>query len=564
MLNREAEAHFALNPSINIRRSIFNQSYSHKTTFDAGQLIPICQPIEVLPGDTIKCGVGAAVRMTTPIFPVMDDAFLDVFWFYVPNRLVWEHWQEFCGENKTSYWDQQTTYTVPQTTAPSSTGWTVGTIADHFGLPVGVPGISVNSMPFRGYCLVWNEFFRSENVSQPANITLGDTTTTGTNSGSYVLNAQCGAEPLPVAKIPDYFTMALPQPQKGPAVTIPGAIVSQMAPVVPGTTAHLTAYPDNDLTWIAQGNFIQNYGYLGYHRKGSSGNDKKIADATYEGEYGSGTGLSENSRVVPSNLYADISGGGTAITINDLREALAIQRMLETDARGGTRYTEILKAHFGVTSPDARLQRPEYLGGGRVRINMDQVLQTSSTDATSPQGNTAAYSLTNMADGSMWTHSFVEHGFVFGLAAVRTYHTYQQGISRFWSRKDKYDYYWCELANIGEQPILRKEVYATGVQAADDAVFGYQEAYADYRYTVSQITGKLRSGVTGSLDSWHYGDYYTSTPYLSHDWLIEDKANVQRTLAVQTEPQFIGDFAFRMRLSRPMPLYSVPGLVGHF
>lgn len=550
------DSRFAVNPTLNISRSIFNQRFTHKTTFDTGELIPLCRPLEVLPGDTFDVSCGAAIRMTTPIFPVMDDAFFDVYFFFVPSRLLWDHWEEFNGANKSTYWQQPTTYQIPQITSPSG-GWLEGTIADHFGLPTKVSNISVSHLPFRAYALIYNEWFRSENVTQPVEVSLGDASVVGSNDGDYVINAQLGAKPLKVSKFFDYFTAALPAPQKGDPISIPGSVIDIMAPVVPGAADHLSSFPSDNMRWVLSGNADNANVGLGVHVPPTSptNGDRTVLTTN--------SVSADNVNAVPSNLYANVSGGQSVVTINDLRQALAVQRLLENDARGGTRYTEILRSHFGVVSPDARLQRPEYLGGERIRINMDQVLQTSSTDSTSPQGNTAAYSLTNFGSRSMWVHSFVEHGYVFALGCVRTYHTYQQGIDRLWSRKDRYDFYWPELANIGEQPIYNKEIFAQGNQQ-DNEVFGYQEAYADYRYLPNQLSGLFRSNASGTLDSWHYADNYSELPILSKSWLDETSVNVARTLAVQDEPQFIGDFGFSIRATRPLPLTSIPGLTGHF
>lgn len=558
-MNPNAESHFSSNPTISIGRSKFNVPYTRKMTFNASDLVPLSEPFEVLPGDTFSVDMGAAVRMTTPVFPVMDDSFLDVFYFFVPTRLLWSHWEEFNGANKSTYWDDPTVYTIPQIVAPEG-GWTVGTIADYFGLPIGVSGISVSSLPFRGYALIWNEWFRSENVSQPCNVNTDDSTVTGSNEGDYVINGQLGAKPLKVTKFYDYFTSCLPKPQKGDPVNIPGTVISGVFPVVPGTTNHLTSVL-NPLRWVGD---IKT-GPDSYINASTTGTTSNISHNSI--------GKDESGNIVPANLEAVISSAeGSAVSINELRQAFAVQRLLEADARGGTRYTEVLRSHFGVTSPDGRLQRPEFLGSHRVHINVDQVLQTSATSETSPQGNTAAYSLTNVGSRGTFTQSFTEHGYIFVLGCIRTNHTYQQGISRMWSRKTRYEFYWPELANIGEQPVYNREIYAQGSSVInsetgkpfDDEVFGYQEAYADYRYKPSQICGVFRSTAPQSLDSWHYGDYYNSLPTLSHDWLSETDVNVYRTLAVQNEPQFLADFYFNWTVVRPMPLYSIPGLNGHF
>lgn len=549
-MNRNTESHFAVNPiNLDIQRSRFNRPSGHKTTFDTGKLIPVYLD-EVLPGDTFQMDMASVVRMTTPIYPVMDNANMDVYFFFVPNRLVWEHWKEFNGENNTTHWEQPTEYEIPQITAPTG-GWEKGTIMDYMGIPTKIAGLSVSALPVRAYCKIWNEWFRDQNLKDPAMVSMDETTTTGANTGDYVTNAEKGAQPLQVAKYHDYFTSALPEPQKGPDITIGGtgwapvgALADKTNTTSTGSIKYTsTSFPADDTR------------AYNLYTKGQTG-ETYTSNNQYQGI----TGLTE---VMPTNLYADL-GTGTATSINALRQAFAIQRLYEKDARGGTRYTEIIRAHFGVTSPDARQQRPEYLGGTRIPINMDQVVQTSNSgEGITPQGNTAAYSLTSFNE-SMFTHSFTEHGYILGLVCIRTEHTYQQGIERMWSRKKRLDFYWPTLANIGEQAILNKEIYAQG-NATDEEAFGYQEAWADYRYKPSRVSAAMRSNYQGTLDAWHYADYYTAQPVLSSSWIDETVANVDRTLSVQSsvEDQFIGDFYFDCKVTRPMPLYSIPGLIDH-
>lgn len=545
-MNRNTESHFSVNPiNLDIQRSKFVRPSTHKTTFNAGNLIPIYVD-EVLPGDTFKMNMSSVIRMSTPIYPVMDNANLDVYFFFVPNRLMWDHWKEFFGENNSTHWEQPVEYEVPQITAPTG-GWAKGTIADYMGIPTKVENISVQALPFRAYCKIWNDWFRDQNLKDPAMISMDETTTAGANTGDYVTNAEKGALPLKVAKYHDYFTAALPEPQKGPEVTITG--INGLAPVNTGSN-NTTA---SGITTRWSTNLSNNNGYqIGIEPNGNSSLNSKSGTWTQ--------GVLE-----PVNLWADLSkAGGTATSINALRQAFAIQRLYEKNARGGTRYIEIIKAHFGVQSPDARQQRSEYLGGTRVPINMDQVIQTSNSgDGITPQGNTAAYSLTAFNE-SMFTKSFTEHGYIIGLCAIRTEHTYQQGIERFWSRKKMLDYYFPTLANLGEQAILNKEIYAQGT-AADNEAFGYQEAWAEYRYKPSRVSGAMRSNYQTTLDAWHYADKYTQQPILSSEWIDETSANIDRTLAVQSakEDQFIADFYFACEATRPMPLYSIPGLIDH-
>lgn len=549
-MNRNAESHFAINPTnIDIQRSTFNRSTQHKTTFNAGQLIPIYVD-EVLPGDTFKIETSSVIRMSTPIHPTMDNANLDIYYFFVPARIVWEHWKELNGENNTTAWEQTTEYEVPQITAPTG-GWEKGTIMDYMGIPTKVQNISVNHLPIRAYVKIWNDWFRDQNVQDPAFLTNEDATTDGSNGNVYQSDAQKGGMPLPVNKYHDYFTSALPAPQKGPAVLLPlgnEAPVHSVIDNVPTTTniGQMSEMKIRETITKDEptGNYLlaQSYGRLAPSNTGAT--------------------IPSGARYEPANLWADLTQA-TAATVNELRQAFQIQKLYEKDARGGTRYIEVIKSHFGVTSPDARQQRPEYLGGNRIPININQVLQTSSTDTTSPQGNTAAFSLTGNTNDS-FTKSFTEHGYIIGLACVRTEHTYQQGIERMWNRKRRFDFYWPALANIGEQAILNQEIYAQGT-TADTEAFGYQEAWAEYRYKPSRVSGAFRSNYDQSLDVWHYADYYTSLPILSDTWMRETKANIDRTLAVssEVEDQFIADFYFKIINTRPMPIYSIPGLIDH-
>ena len=564
-MNRNSESHFAQVPHAEIQRSRFTRANNHKTTFNEGQLIPIYLD-EVLPGDTHQINMSALVRMATPIYPIMDNLWMDIYFFFVPNRLVWEHWREFNGQNNTTHWEQPVDYTIPQIKAPNI-GWTKGTLADYFGLPTYTKNISVSALPFRAYCLIFNEWFRDQNLQDPTMVNLDDATVTGSNSGDYVTNAQLGALPLKAAKMHDYFTSALPAPQKGPDVGIP--IDLPAIPVLPTEVPTFTTKtPADGLAF-----YTPNSGLTTDSRQmvlTPTNENKKIAYAGQGNATVSG-GLN-NEKIYPYNLWAlpnEVSESqAVSFTINQMRQAFALQRLYERDARGGTRYTEILKAHFGVTSPDARQQRPEYLGGYHMPININQVIQQSATDTTSPQGNTAAYSVSTMSR-NLVTKSFTEHGFVMGLAVVRQDHTYQQGIRRFWSRKDRTDFYWPALANLGEQAILNKEIFAQGTKE-DDEVFGYQEAWADYRYAPSYVTGAFRSNLSedergGSLDAWHLADYYSELPSLSDTWIEEGDESMNRVLAVSSEieNQFLADMYFVNKTTRPMPLYSVPGLIDH-
>lgn len=545
-MNRNSEYNFAQNPQVGVSRSRFQRNNDNKTTFNTGDLIPIYLD-EVLPGDTHQVDVACVMRMATPIFPVMDNAYCDFYFFFVPNRLLWEHWKEFMGENKETAWTPKTEYSVPQVTAPTG-GWAEGTLADYLGLPTKVEGISVSALPGRAYGLIYNEWFRNQNVTQPTLVEVTDATTTGKNDGSATNDSAITlAKPLKAAKVFDYYTGALPEPQKGEPITIP----------LTGD-AKIKMYDDKGLTEP----FKKSINF--------DGNTKEYTSAMYNSGYVGGdyknsvtvvTGKDEDSSEgAIAYLGADLSSV-TAATINQLRQAFQIQKLLEKDARGGTRYREVLREHFGVISPDSRMQIPEYLGGYRLPINVSQVIQTSSSDDTSPLGNTAALSVTTM-NKPMFTKSFTEHGFIMGLAVVRTDQTYQQGIERMWSRKGRYDYYWPVLANIGEQAILNKEIYAQG-NTKDEEAFGYQEAWADYRYKPSKVTGLFRSNAAQSLDAWHYAQDYDALPTLSTAWMEQTDAEMKRTLAVQSQPDFIADFYFMNKTTRCMPVYSIPGLIDH-
>uniref|UniRef100_A0AAU8B6L7 Major capsid protein n=1 Tax=Dulem virus 123 TaxID=3145600 RepID=A0AAU8B6L7_9VIRU len=550
-MNRNVESHFAMNPTnIDISRSRFDRSSSIKLSFNVGDVIPFYVD-EVLPGDTFNVDTSKVVRMPTLITPMMDNLYLDTYFFFVPNRLVWSHWKEFNGENTQSAWIPTTEYEVPQITSPATTGWTVGTIADYMGIPTGVPNLSVNALPLRAYALIMNEWFRDQNLTDPLNIPVDDTTVAGVNTGNYVSDVAKGGLPFKASKYHDYFTSCLPAPQKGPDVSIPVAEIGNF-PVVP-----LATHVSSDLLgqkYTAKnfdGNELTSNVWLNFNTGG--------VQTSYVP-----SGQTDRSLFpVIDNLWAVASGNAAAATINQLRMAFQIQKLYEKDARGGTRYIEILKAHFGVTSPDARLQRPEYLGGNRIPININQIVQQSQTTEQSPQGTPVGLSVTSDTH-SDFTKSFVEHGFVIGLIVARYDHTYQQGLERFWSRKDRFDYYWPVFANIGEQAVLNKEIYAQG-NSTDDEVFGYQEAWADYRYKPNRVAGEMRSQYAQSLDVWHLADDYSQLPKLSDSWIREDKANVDRVIAVTSavSHQLFADVYVQNRTTRPMPMYSIPGLIDH-
>lgn len=561
-MNRNSEQHYNQVPHAEIRRSRFKRDFSSLTTINEGDLVPIYVD-EVLPGDTFKIDVNALVRMATPLYPVMDNCNMDIFFFFVPCRLLWDHFVNMMGQNDKSFWAENTEYTTPKVKNNDGKGWPVGSIADYMGIPTEVGGLEINRMPFTAYAKIWNEWFRDENLQQPVEVDTADVETffNQEEMNSPLGSAKRGGKLLKVCKHKDYFTSSLPQPQKGQAVPLP----------LTGNAA-LRAYTTPELTEIKTGtgffnseynNGVVNHSSISFTKDGAKFNLNKSNNgntAPVSGDQYLETMSQNDANFLNAWVGTDLSAV-TATTINELRNAIAVQHILERDARTGTRYKEILKGAWGVTSPDARLDRSEYIGGYRMPININQVIQTSSTNTTSPQGNTAAYSMTTMSK-HMCTYSATEHGYVLGLCCVRVDHSYQQGLSRMWTRSTRFSYYDPMLANLGEQPVLNQEIYAQG-NSQDEEVFGYQEAWADYRYRTNMVTSEMRSTYAQSLDAWHYADHYTSLPTLSSDWIKEGSENIARTLAVEDTKhsyQFICNFYFDQTWTRPMPIYSVPGL----
>lgn len=564
-MNRNTESHFSLSPHVDISRSRFDRSASLKTSFNAGDVVPFFLE-EVLPGDTFSVDTSKVVRMQTLLTPMMDNVYLDTYYFFVPNRLVWDHWKEFCGENTESAWIPQTEYTMPQITSPADQGWSVGTLADYFGIPTGVAGLSVSALPFRAYALIMNEWFRDQNLQDPLVVPTDDSTVAGVNTGTFVTDVAKGGKPFIAAKYHDYFTSALPAPQKGPDVTIPVASGGNINIVGNGKALAITdGTALGSWAGLRDSRYSVNYSVNLGLDVGSVSVDNGVF-ATVDAGKAVGVPTLEQLAGHPENsgLIGVQSAIAQAATINQLRLAFQIQKFYEQQARGGSRYTEVVRSFFGVTSPDARLQRPEYLGGNRVPINVNQIVQQSGTESSgTPQGTVVGQSLTTDKH-SDFTKSFTEHGLIIGVMVARYDHTYQQGLNRLWSRKDKFDFYWPVFANIGEQAIKNKEIFAQG-NDKDNEVFGYQEAWAEYRYKPNMVTGEMRSAYAQSLDVWHLADDYSTLPSLSDSWIREDKANIDRVLAVTSavSNQFFADIYVKNYCTRPMPMYSVPGLIDH-
>lgn len=527
-VNRSTQHLFSQIPSTQIPRSVFDRSHGYKTTFNSGYLVPFYVD-EVLPGDSFKLTATLFARLATPIVPFMDNLYLETFFFFVPNRLVWDNWQKFNGEQKNP--SDSTDFLIPTV---SGTNVQNQTLWDYFGLPTNVnKALKVNALPFRAYNLIFNEWFRDENLQESLKVPTGDGPD---NISDYQLVRR--------GKRHDYFTSCLPWPQKGPGVEIS----------IGGSASISASVSGNGRPTFVAGAATPSLTNQFYVDLSSS--DVKLDRFSEKTQ----NVLSWSDPALSVTGTADLSSA-TPISINDLRQAFQIQKLYERDARGGTRYTEILRSHFGVISPDARLQRPEYLGGSSARIAINPVQQTSATTDTTPQGNLAAYGVVSDSFHG-FSKSFVEHGYVFGFVNVRADLTYQQGLNRMWSRQGRFDFYWPVLAHLGEQAVLNKEIYAQGT-ADDDKVFGYQERYAEYRYYPGQITGKFRSTDPQPLDSWHLAQKFSSLPTLSAQF-IQDDPPVNRVVAVTSEPQFLFDSYIRLKCARPMPVYSVPGLVDHF
>lgn len=555
---RVNQSHFAMIPQANIRRSVFNRSHVYKTTFNEGQLIPYFVD-EVIPGDTFTLNPVEFCRLATPVVPFMDNIYIESFFFFVPSRLVYDKWVNLCGEQENP--EDSTDYLVPTV---ALTGDMTNKLPDYMGIACAsgtFNNVSVNCLPFRSYWLIWNEWFRDENLQKSVKVSKGETNTVLEPMGQSTANPNYGMpsgvtnwyDPAPRGKRYDYFTGALPWPQKGPAVDLP---LGQVANVVSNNQDILFSSGGSLPHGSSPSSVSPTFSNVALGGRSAGYSSGSVINTTPDGNaslnalrFGSQTGL-----------QVDLTSA-TSITINSLRQAFMLQRYYEIDARGGTRYTEKLQAHFGVTNPDARLQRPEFLGSHSSMMNINPVTQTSSTDSTTPQGNLAAYGL-NAQRYHAFTKSFSEFGYVIGLINVRADLTYQQGINKMWLRSDVLDFYWPSFAHLGEQAIENIEIYCQG-NDEDKKVFGYQERYAEYRYKPSLITGQFRSTYKEPLDIWHLSQKFASLPTLS-DEFIQDHPPISRVVAVPSYPHFLLDVKFNLKCIRPMPMYGIPGMMGHF
>lgn len=542
-MNRNNERHFLNVPQMHASRTRFNRDQTILTTFDSGKLIPFFVD-EVLPGDTFQVDTSAIIRMTTPKYPVMDDAFIDFYYFYCPNRILWKNFKAFMGEAEQVPWKPAESYQVPIIGISGTKNKPQpleNSILDYMGVPTKIKGtFVVNALPVRAYVQIWNEFFRDENVDiwatwKDDNTIQGYSDDGDTSTVNMVLNrAITGGRCLPVNKFHDYFTSCMPYPQRGPEVTLP----------LNGNAA-IKGYKDLSYDNVIEGNISPII-------NGASTAGAEVSATPNYVKF-------NNTQTGTGYLAADLSTT-TATTINELRNAIAVQQYYEALARGGSRYREQLQALWNVTISDKTVQVPEYLGGGRYHVNMNQIVQTSGqqSETDTPIGETGAMSVTPINESS-FTKSFEEHGFIIGVMCVRHNRSYQQGLERFWSRRDRLDYYVPQFANLGEQPVKKKEIMLTATET-DEETFGYQEAWADYRMKPNRVSGLMRSNATGTLDFWHYADNYSAVPTLSQGWMKEGKEEIARTLIVQNEPQFFGAIRVTNKTTRRMPLYSVPGL----
>lgn len=581
MPNKRDFNHFEYNPvDIDIRRSIFNLDHSVKWSANIGEVIPF-DIIECNPGETFEIDTSKVIRLQPMVAPMMDEILCDVAYFYVPHRLVWNHWVNFCGENTESAWAPETTYSVPKISSPSG-GWEVGTIADYLGVPPKVDTYA-SALPFRSYALICDQWYRSESVMNPVHCYVDDYRRTGSNGNDQVTDIELGGKPFIACKLADYFTTALPAPQRGAASNV--FPVDAVAPVIPYdsdtqaflgvthpysynksgtyTSTTVAGFDSANNRWslpelsnVLDTNYLLSYGYTGDDSIGAS-------LTNYPPDVG-GLDSENNQKLAFNNLFAQLPA--STFNINDLRQAFAVQRYLEKSARYGGRYIEFIKGFFGTDSPDARLQRTEFLGGSRFVLNVNQVTQNSATQSGStPLGNVAGMSVSADQHHDV-SYSTTEHGYIIGCCVLRHHPSYQQGLNRLFLRQNFTDFYLPTFAHLGEQAVYQQELFANNDPVAENPVFGYQERYAEYRYLPNRIAGEMRSVYSQSLDMWHLADYYESAPRLSPEWIREDKSVLDRVLAVTSDVsnQAICDFFIECKASRPMPLYGVPGMIDHY
>lgn len=566
MPNRNVESRFAVVPHTYADRSIFKRPSTHKTSANIGQCIPTYIDF-IYPGDSVSMVTSKVVRLQTMLTPIMDNMYLDTYWFFVPMRLVWTHAKEFFGENNDSPWVPQTVYTTPTISSPSG-GFSTGSLADYMGLPVGVQWNSTDenapmALPFRAYALIMNEFFRSTPLTDPLNIPTGDSNQTGSNGSNYINDVANGGAPFVAAKYHDYFTSALPSPQRaanpvqfplisGTRAPVGADNISTVAETTFGKHSIAFARTDGNAIGTALGKYPM------YTQVDSQDTKKGFSVLNNTASTASGW-----SNIYPTNLWADLSSTVGSVTVNQLRLAFQLQKYYEALARGGDRYQEIIRQLFNTESPDARLQRPEYLGGNRIPIQIHEVI--NQAQATNDYlGDLGAMSRTSDLHFD-FQRSFTEHGFLMCIQVARYDHSYSQGIEKFWCRHRNEEYFVPTFASLGELPIWDSEIYADATTIATRSVFGYQEAWSDLRYKPDRISGEMRPGIQNTLASWHLADYYTQLPTLSDGWIREDKNNVDRVLAVSSSVsnQYFMDIFFDATYTRVLPLYSVPGLIDH-
>lgn len=566
-MNRNVESHFSELPSIDIQRSTFDRSSEHIFTANISDCVPFFID-EVLPGDTFNITTSCVVRLQTLLAPIFSNLYVDTYYFFIPNRIIWSHWKEFMGEAADSPWLPQTEYSIPSIKPPESNnqpGWYTGTIADYLGIPplvnnaLGNWNFSISALPFRAYAAVMNEWFRDENLTDPLNIPVGDTNVEGSNGSNYITDVVKGGQPFKAAKYHDYFTSALPNPQRSQPISIFARPIGE-----------------NDVPWSGQFNnyvpvmtrdvrAVENTWDTGLKLHNSAGDRHNLKKQNSDAQIPDMVRWNDNTNnynLVPDNLWADV--GGLNLSINQLRLAFQLQKFYEKNARGGVRYRELLREHFGVTSEDARMMIPEYLGGHRFPLQIHQIANTSSDeDNDSFLGDLGAMS--NSSDvHEDFIKSFSEHGWLLGIMVCRYEHTYAQGLEKMWTRDSKLSYYWPVFQSLGELPLYKRELYLDGSADTND-VFGYQEAWSEYRFKPNRVSGFMRPQINQSLAVWNSADYYTQMPSLSDAWIREDKSNIDRSLAVTSvvAHQLMCDFYVKNICTRAMPMYSIPGLIDH-